>query len=206
MDESPLSFGPVPLRSRRDGWTPERQRAFILFIAAGLKPGRAAARLGMRRQGAYELRTRRDGESFAAAWDAAAAEASRRHVEARSGAGLYARAVEGVAVPIRHRRRIVAIDRRYDNRALVRLLGIVEPILRKAMNGGPGLNPARDAEILSAFDPKTSLPLDAPETSQGAIRGGTSRRHPLEDVCHSTSGVERWTSGSSLLPIMPPSR
>jgi hypothetical protein len=36
MDESTfLEFEPVPLRSRPDGWPPERQRAFIGFIAQG---------------------------------------------------------------------------------------------------------------------------------------------------------------------------
>ena len=127
MDDSHFPFEPVPLRSRRDGWTPERQRAFIALIAKGLKPGRAAARLGMRRQGAYALRARAGAESFAAAWDAAAAAAARRRIADRSGRGLYARAIIGVPVPIRYRGRIVATERRFDNAALVRLLGILDP-------------------------------------------------------------------------------
>jgi hypothetical protein len=122
MDDSPFPFEPVPLRSRRDGWTAERQRAFIALIARGLRPGRAAARVGMRRQGAYTLRARAGAESFAAAWDAAAAAAARRRIADRGGRGLYARAIAGVPVPIRHRGRIVAVERRYDDAALIRLL------------------------------------------------------------------------------------
>lgn len=127
MDDSPFPFDPVPLRSRRDGWTPDRQRAFIRLIAQGLRPGRAAARLGMRRQSAYALRNRAGAQSFAAAWDAAASAAARRRIADRDGQGLYARAVIGVPVPIRHRGRVVAVERRLDNAAFVRLLGILDP-------------------------------------------------------------------------------
>lgn len=131
MDDSPFPFDPVPLRSRRDGWTPERQRAFIRLLAKGLRPGRAAARLGMRRQGAYALRDRAGGESFAAAWDKAAAAAARRGSQDRVARGLFARAVTGIAVPIRHRGRIVGVERRYDNAALIRLLGMLDRLDEK---------------------------------------------------------------------------
>lgn len=136
MDDSLLPFEPVPLRSRRDGWTAERQRAFVALIARGLKPGRAAEWVGMRRQGAYALRERPGAEGFAGAWDAAAAAARRRR--AASLTSLYLRAIEGVPVPIRHRGRVVAIDRRLDNAALIRLLGIADRSLKNE-NGSGGL-------------------------------------------------------------------
>jgi hypothetical protein len=123
-------FDPVPLRARRDGWTPARQRAFIDWLAKGLRPGRAAAWVGMSRKSAYALRSRPGGEGFAAAWDAAFAIASRRRAEAR-GPGDWARGVEGVLRPIRHRGRIVAWDRRFDDRALVRLLRRTQQLLEK---------------------------------------------------------------------------
>jgi hypothetical protein len=127
MHDSPFPFDAVPVRARRDGWTPDRQRAFISLIAQGLRPGRAAARLGMRRQGAYALRYRAGAESFAAAWDAAASAAARRRISDRGGLGLYARAVIGVPVPIRHRGRLVAVERRLDNAAFIQLLGLLDP-------------------------------------------------------------------------------
>lgn len=114
-------FDPVPLRHRRDGWTPGRQRDFIHWLAKGLRPGRAAARLGMSRKSAYALRSRPGGGGFAAAWDAAVASANRCRCEARAP-GDWARGVEGVLRPIRHRGRIAAWDRRFDDRALLRLL------------------------------------------------------------------------------------
>jgi hypothetical protein len=66
-----LHFIPVPVRPRRDGWTPVLQTRFVIGIARGLSPARAAARLGKTRQSALNLRKHREGRSFAAAWDAA---------------------------------------------------------------------------------------------------------------------------------------
>jgi hypothetical protein len=123
-------FDPVPLRPRRDGWTAERQRDFIVWLARGLRPGRAAAWVGMSRKSAYALRSRPGGEGFAAAWDAAAAIARRRRAEARTP-GDWARAVEGVLHPIRYRGRITAWDRRFDDGALVRLLHRAGRLLEK---------------------------------------------------------------------------
>lgn len=114
-------FDPVPVRARKDGWTPARQQEFITLLATGWRPGRAAARVGMSRKSAYALRARRGGDRFAAAWDEAVANGRRRRGEAR-GPDDWQRGVEGVLVPVHHRGRIVAWDRRFDNAALLRLL------------------------------------------------------------------------------------
>ena len=66
-----LHFIPVPVRPRRDGWTPVLQIRFVIGIARGLSPARAAARLGKTRQSAFALRRHPQGRSFAAAWDSA---------------------------------------------------------------------------------------------------------------------------------------
>ncbi len=124
-DSGLLDFTPVPLRARRDGWTVAKQRLFIEALARGLRPGTAARRLGLSRQTAYALRRRPGAEGFAAAWDAAVEMARRRRIAARP-TSLYERAVEGVLHPIRYRRRVVAVERRFDNRALVRLLGQID--------------------------------------------------------------------------------
>ena len=121
-------FDPVSLRYRRDGWTAQRQHAFIGWLASGLRPGRAAELVGMSRKSAYALRSRPRAEGFAAAWDAAIAIVRRRRTEAREP-GDWTRAVEGVMRPIRYRGRIVAWERRFDNRALVRLLGRTQRLL-----------------------------------------------------------------------------
>ncbi|HEY0131579.1 MAG TPA: hypothetical protein VGB57_09250 [Allosphingosinicella sp.] len=76
-----LHFIPVPVRPRRDGWTPVLQIRFVIGIARGLSPARAAARIGKTRQSALNLRKHPEGRSFAAAWESA-----RRFAdEARAG-------------------------------------------------------------------------------------------------------------------------
>jgi hypothetical protein len=77
-----IAFTPVPLRARRDGWSPPLQLRFVEALATGMTPGAAAASVGRNRQKAYALRKRPGAESFAAAWDAATAFAARQR-EAR---------------------------------------------------------------------------------------------------------------------------
>jgi hypothetical protein len=93
-----LRFDPVPLKARHDGWTPELQLRFIVALARGARPGEAAAIVGMSRQGAYELRRRPGGESFAAAWDAALRFARQVRIE-RASAAREAAARRGEADP-----------------------------------------------------------------------------------------------------------
>ena len=66
-----LGFEPVPLRRRRDGWTPERQIVYHAMLAAGASPREAARRVGMTPQGAGRLLNRPDAARFASACAAA---------------------------------------------------------------------------------------------------------------------------------------
>jgi hypothetical protein len=64
-------FYPVPTRTRRDGWTIERQADFLGMLAELGSVIGACEAIGMSRKGAYRLRGLPGAESFAAAWDAA---------------------------------------------------------------------------------------------------------------------------------------
>ena len=129
MDDSDLlAFTPVPLRARRDGWTPRRQRLFILRLARGLKPGAAASALGMSRKTAYELRAKPGAEGFDAAWRAALARAMRRRVDARPPS-LAERALHGEWVLKLERGRLAGWARR-DGGA--RLFGLLKRLDRAA--------------------------------------------------------------------------
>ncbi|HLL32074.1 MAG TPA: hypothetical protein VK403_13880 [Allosphingosinicella sp.] len=75
-----LSFVPVPLKPRHDGWTPELQLRFIVALARGATIDGAASAVGKTRTTAYALRNRPGAESFAAAWDAALVYAKRRRL------------------------------------------------------------------------------------------------------------------------------
>lgn len=65
-------FTPVALdRVRHDGWTPERQRLFLVALAALGTVDSAAQAVGMSRISAYNLKKRADAGSFAEEWDRA---------------------------------------------------------------------------------------------------------------------------------------
>jgi hypothetical protein len=64
---------PKPRRTRRDGWTAERQLRFLDALAATRSVAEAAARAGMSREGAYRLRNRTEDTLFALLWDRALA-------------------------------------------------------------------------------------------------------------------------------------
>lgn len=65
-------FVPVPLRARRDGWTPVRQGEFVGWLAQSGSVVQAAAWVGCSRASAYALRGRAGAEGFGDAWDVAA--------------------------------------------------------------------------------------------------------------------------------------
>lgn len=106
-DFAPPDFTPVPLaRTRHDGWTPERQRAFLTALAATGTASAAAKMVGMSRKSAYALRARADAGSFADAWDKAISFGRARMFDS-----MMERAMNGVttftlrmggAVDIRH--------------------------------------------------------------------------------------------------------
>ena len=64
------AFYPVPTRTRRDGWTAQRQADFIGMLAETGSVLGACEAVGMSRKSAYRLRALPGAESFAAAWDA----------------------------------------------------------------------------------------------------------------------------------------
>lgn len=126
MSEShsdPYAFEPVPsASSRRDGWTPEKQRLFIHVLSRIGVVAFAAQAVGMSRKSAYELLKRAGPESsFARAWEEA-------RTGGRTNAWLTAvnRALEGVEEPYfygglqRGKRRV------YDDRLLIAAFRAIE--------------------------------------------------------------------------------
>jgi hypothetical protein len=76
LRDSLLSFTPVPVRARRDGWTPARQSAFIAYLRVTGCIDESCRRVGRSRESAYKLYRRPDAASFRAAWDSALAAAA----------------------------------------------------------------------------------------------------------------------------------
>lgn len=103
-----------PFRHRHDGWTPPRQRDFLVRLRQTGCVRDACREVGLTSTSAYRVRQRIP--EFAAAWDAALAISLPRLEQA-----AYARAVEGWDEPIIYQGKVVAHRRRYSD-ALLRLL------------------------------------------------------------------------------------
>lgn len=56
-------------RPRHDGWSPDRQLAFLAALSLSRSVTKSAAAVGMSRESAYRFRARPDAALFAARWD-----------------------------------------------------------------------------------------------------------------------------------------
>lgn len=110
-------FTPVPRRYRYDGWTPERQRAFIAALAETGSVKAACRRINMSQEGAYYLRRQPGAESLRAAWQAAL----DHGVQTLTDIAID-RAIEGVSVPVFWRGEQVGEKRWYNDRLLMFIL------------------------------------------------------------------------------------
>lgn len=104
-------FTPVPRKYRHDGWTPERQRAFIAALAETGSVSHAAKALNMSAEGAYYLRRQPGADEFRAAWEAALDYGVRRLLDV-----TMERAIYGVPVPVFHKGEQVGEKRWYNDR------------------------------------------------------------------------------------------
>lgn len=169
-----LRFTPVPVRARRDGWTPLLQRRFIIDLARGMGPAEAARGLGRSRQTAYALREKPGAREFAAAWDAAVDFACLARVAARplapAGGGI-----EKLFVPRFYRGRLVGFVEREDLGGTLRRLKTLD----------------RLADRLGAFDPNSP----AFDSLLGAIARGDGET--VEADANRPSGLrQRQLSGA----------
>ena len=84
---------PITASRRADGWTPERQRSFLEFVAAGHTVDSACRCVGLSPQSAYAFRARAAGAAFAIGWHAAHLLQRQKLADA-----LTARALDGQTV------------------------------------------------------------------------------------------------------------
>jgi hypothetical protein len=115
MLEGAPDFAPAPRGAARyDGWTPDRQRAFVKALAETGCVRRACAWVGMSSVGAYLLRKAPGAEDFARAWDEALALGIDQLADI-----AFERAVCGVPIPIFHKGEQVGEKRWYNDRLLM---------------------------------------------------------------------------------------
>ena len=115
----PIPFDPVPRRrKRKDGWTEELQREFIACLQRTGSVTLSARAVGKAASTAYRLLEVEGADSFAVAWDKAAAEGLARLREDSIG-----RALNGSLVPVYRRGRLVRVEHRRNDRLAIALLG-----------------------------------------------------------------------------------
>jgi hypothetical protein len=161
--KSIVSFQPVPVRPRHDGWTIERQTAFIKKLADCGSVSAACKYVGMSRESARRLRRRSFGRAFRDAWDAAL---DCGYAEVEEAA--MERSKNGVARPVFYKGEQVGEWRYFDERLTMFLLRC-----RRRHRFGPEADglpcvadvPGYDAEEPPPFDPEGELDgcLDAIE-------------------------------------------
>ncbi|MDC8753504.1 hypothetical protein OIK40_02470 [Erythrobacter sp. sf7] len=111
-------FTPVPRQyARHDGWTLERQIAFIEALADTGSVEAAAKAVNMSQSGAYHLRRQPEAESFRNAW-AAALDLGVRRIEDV----VMDRALNGVEEPLYSYGKLIGTRRKYNDRLLMFIL------------------------------------------------------------------------------------
>lgn len=112
------AFTPVPReRPRRDGWTEQRQRAFIEALADTGSVDAACRAVNMSQPGVYQLRREPGAESFRQAWEAALQLGVQRIEDV-----AMERALNGVEVPVYSYGKLVGTRRTYNDRLLMFML------------------------------------------------------------------------------------
>lgn len=109
-----LEFTPVPRRYRHDGWTPERQRAFIAALADTGCVDRAARMVNMAQANCYALRRAPGAEGFARAW-AAALDCGLLLMKDIA----FERAIEGQLVPVFSQGKLMGYRRKRNDALLM---------------------------------------------------------------------------------------
>lgn len=119
-DERPAlpAFTPVPRKClRHDGWTPERQRAFIEALADTGSVETACRMVNMSTEGAYALRRHAQAGELAAAWDAALNMGWRRLKDE-----AFERALNGQLLPVFAGGKLIGYRRQKNDRLLMFIL------------------------------------------------------------------------------------
>lgn len=159
-----ITFQPVPLRARHDGWTVERQIAFVEKLADCGSISAACRHVGMSRESVRRLRRRPFGRAFRDACDAALDCAYAEVEEA-----AMERCRNGVPDPIFFGGEQVGERRHFDERLTMFLLRF-----RRRQRFGPEADslprlpldiPGYAGEAPPPFDPESELDgcLDALE-------------------------------------------
>lgn len=182
-------FTPVPRRHRTDGWTPERQRAFIEALAETGSVKSAAHRINMSPEGAYYLRRQPGAETFAAAWEAALDFGVQRLADV-----ALERAVDGVPVPVFWKGEQVGERRAYNDRLLMFMLRKRLP-RRYGDVSEAGISPADEEKLRAEWESeRADAEFEVKFTAADMVRRNIDlmRLHFLKDCGKSPERRAAW--------------
>lgn len=148
-DPAAYDWVPVLKKRRKDGWSPDKQRAFIEALADCGSVATAARAVDMSESSAYRLRRSPGAEAFDRAWSAAIDAASKKLLDA-----AFERALVGTDEPVFDREgRRVGRRLRQSDRLLMFLLRAYGPdCFRNA--SAPRTDAAPVAEALIHLHPE----------------------------------------------------
>lgn len=148
-----LHFTPVPReRNRADGWTPDRQHAFLEALADCGCVSRAARMVGMAPEGVYALRRHPHGRSFMEAWDRAQDVGVQRLRDI-----AFERAIEGVPVPVFYKGEQVGERRWYSDRLLMCVLRYNDPDRYGTGSAAHRISPATIAKLRAEWERENAI-------------------------------------------------
>jgi hypothetical protein len=160
MSDKPLfPFTPVPLRARHDGWTVERQIAFVEKLADCGSISAACKHVGMSRESVRKLRRRPGGRAFRDACDAAL-DCSFADLEETA----LERAKNGVSRPVFYKGEQVGEWRHFDERLTMFLLRF-----RRRHRFGPEADGLPPPPAIPGYDPEERVPFDPEWEVSGRI-------------------------------------
>lgn len=175
-DADPFAFDPVPIRARLDGWTTERQVAFIECLAESACVVEACRSVKMSKQSAYALRARPEAISFRNAWDAALDYATRCLADA-----VLSRAINGVANPVFYQGEQIGERRTYDERLAIFLLQRRDPVRYGSWRDKVKWRGHAEGAALAVLEAKGALREDATLPPDGVAVRFTERVRSIVD-------------------------
>ena len=186
---------PADAPARQDGWTPERQRAFIEAIAEGHTVSDACRLVGMTKQSAYAFRKRAAGAAFALGWSAANLLARDTLADA-----LLVRALEGQVETYTRPDGATWTRHRHDNRLASAMLARLDRQIESA--------PGAEAEAARLIAREFEAFLDLIDRNAGPARAGlflaartADGADPDLDSIVALARADRWIKARAGTPI-----
>lgn len=185
-------FTPVPRKYRHDGWTPERQKAFIEALADTGSVSRAAAMCNMAQANAYTLRRAPGAEEFRRAWDAALDYGVQRLKDI-----AFERAIEGELVPVIAGGKVIGVPGKPCPAWFRPVRGTGRPGTRRKRNDALLMfclrHYGQDAEGRRTTINYVSTRATAGASAGGGVGGGASAGAGAEAVAEATTTTMRTT-------------